>query len=237
LTVSGGSQTGDRVKSRPSRVMWPSEMRTAHSDAPLGVRSHNGTSAIVHGMVLSIILFCTSVYAIHYSGIHVLNLRILESVFHPHQEILPSTKPNHFASSSAKLIPGGSDKARLIPDHRQVDVIPIEREGTAGIEKNSPNPHNSGVLRPMLVQLRLEPNVGQYFSKWPALKTSIGMEGDHLSLIVAGRPRRALFPVSQTKFVIAGAKNGWIDFAPDDRGRIDSLCLVEQDKVVVAHPQ
>ena len=118
--------------------MWPSEMRTAHSDAPLGVRSHNGTSAIVHGMVLSIMLFCTTVYAIHYSGIHVLNLRILESVFHPHQEILPSTKPNHFASSSAKLIPGGSDKARLIPDHLQVDVIPIEREGTAGIEKNSP---------------------------------------------------------------------------------------------------
>src|ERR1700722_19945265 len=145
LTVSGGSQTGDRVKSRPSRVMWPSEMRTAHSDAPLGVRSHNGTSAIVHGMVLSIILFCTSVYAIHYSGIHVLNLRILESVFHPHQEILPSTKPNHFASSSAKLIPRVLTRRASFPTTCNSMSFPLNERVRLGLRRtrlNSPNPHN-----------------------------------------------------------------------------------------------
>src|SRR6266576_1262875 len=194
-------------------------------------------SAIVHGIVLSIILFSATVYAIHYSGIHIVNLRILESVFHPSPEILASTEPNHFASKSAELIPAGSDKPRLISDHLQLDVIPVERQRTAVIENNSPNPHKSAVLTSMLVQLRLEPYVGKYLSKWPALKISIDIEEDHLSLIVAGRPRRALSPVSQTKFVIAGARNGWIDFTPNDRGRIDSLCLVEQDKVIVAHRQ
>lgn len=57
------------------------------------------TSAIVHGMVLSIILFCTTGYAIRYSWIHVVNLRILESVFHPNQEKLLSTEPNRIAFS------------------------------------------------------------------------------------------------------------------------------------------
>jgi hypothetical protein len=196
------------------------------------------TSAIVHGMVLSIILFCTTVYAIRYSWIHVVNLRILESVFHPNQEISPSTNTNYFSSSSPEPIAPGSEKSRLLSDHLQVDVLPVEREDIVGIEEfTSRHPHNSAVLTPLLVQLRLETYVGKYLSKSPPLKISIGIEGDHLSLIVAGSPRRALSPVSQTKFVIAGAENGWIDFTPDNRGRIDSLCLVEQDKIIVAYRQ
>lgn len=93
------------------------------------------------------------------------------------------------------------------------------------------------MLAPNLVQFRLHSYIGKYRSERPALKISIDIEGDHLSVIVAGGRRRALSPVSQTKFVIAGAKNGWIDFTPDDRGRINSLCLVEQNKVIVAHRQ
>src|SRR4051794_33562505 len=133
------------------------------------------TSAIVHGMVLSILLFCTTAYAIRYSWIHVVNSRILESVFHPNQQTSPSTDPNQFVSSS--VIPGGSDRSHLISDHLQVDLVPIEREDTAGIERTSPNPEHYAGLRPMLVQLRLEAYVGKYLSKSPPSKISIGKEG------------------------------------------------------------
>ena len=196
------------------------------------------TSAIVHGMVLSIILFCTTVYAIRYSWIHVVNVRILESVFHPNQGVWPRTNTNDLSSSSPKPIPPASEKSQLISDHLQVDVIPVERASIVGIEgATSHQPHNSAVLTPLLIQLRLEAYVGKYLSEPPPLKISIGIEGDHLFLTVAGRPRRALSPVSQTKFVIAGAENGWIDFTSDNRGRIDSLCLVDQGKIIVAHRQ
>lgn len=195
------------------------------------------TSAIVHGMVLSIILFCTTVYGIRYSWIHVVNLRILESVFLPNQGILLTTNPNPLPSSSAERIPPGSDKSRLLSDHLQVEVVPVEREGSASIETTSPDPHNPARLTPILVQFRLEPYVGKYVSQSPSLRISIGVEGDHLSFIVAGRSRRALSPLSQTKFVIAGSKNSWIDFIADKRGRIGSLRLVEQGSAIVAHRQ
>ncbi len=43
--------------------------------------------------------------------------------------------------------------------------------------------------------------------------------------------------IKQTKFVIAGANDSWIDFIPDDRGRIENLSLLKQGKVIVAHRQ
>lgn len=195
------------------------------------------TSAIVHGVVLSIFLFCMSVYAIRYSWIHAINVGVLESVFHPNQRISKSTSPNYSSSSSAKPAPPDSEKSSFISDHMQVDVVPVERESTAGIEIISRDSHNSAVLAPVLIEFQLEPYVGKYLSKSPRLKISIGIDGDHLSLIVAGHPRRALSPVSQRKFVIAGAKNSSIEFTPDDRGRIDSLCLTEQGNIIVAHRQ
>ena len=71
------------------------------------------TSAIIHGMVLSIILFCTTVYAIRYSWIHMVNLSILERVFHPNQEISPRRNTTYFSSSSPKPSPeaGHRDKS------------------------------------------------------------------------------------------------------------------------------
>src|SRR5215472_7315700 len=91
------------------------------------------TSAIVHGMVLSILLFCTTVYEIRYSWIHVVNLTILESVFHANQQISPSTNANYFSSNSPRPIAHASDKSHLISNHLQVDVIPVERDGIVGL--------------------------------------------------------------------------------------------------------
>jgi hypothetical protein len=192
-------------------------------------------STIVYGMLFSILLFCTTVYAVRYSWIHVLELRTFETIFHPNQVISPSRDPNYFASSAANPAPRDSEKSRLIPDQLQVDVMPVERESTSGADKTSQAPHKSAALTQILVQFRLEPYVGKYLSQSPPLKISIGMEGDHLSLTVGGHPRRALSPVSQTRFLIGGAEKSWIEFATDDRGRIDSLRLVEQGNTIVAH--
>lgn len=195
-------------------------------------------SAIVHGMVLSVILFCSTLYAIRYSWIHVVNLGILENVFHSDQESWPSARANYQPSSSTKPKTLGSERSRLDSDHLQVDVIRVEREGMVGNEAFSARrPHNSAELTPVLLKLRLATYVGTYLSQSPALKIAIGAEGDHLYLVVAGGGRRALSPLSQTEFAIAGASDGRIEFSPDARGRIDSLCLVEAGKIIVAHRQ
>lgn len=194
------------------------------------------TSAIVHGMVLSLLLFCTTAYAIRYSWIHVVNLSILESVLHSNQDISSKANTSYSSSSSTETIARRFEKPRTIPDHLHVDVIPVERRHIAGTEAfTSRDLHNTAALAPVLVQLRLENYVGTYLSKSPPFKISISIEGDHLSLVVSRRPRLALSPVSQTKFGIAGARDGWVNFTLDDRGRSDSLCLVDQGKIIVAN--
>lgn len=195
------------------------------------------TSAIVNGTVLSLILFCLTCFAIRYSWIHVLQVHIREISFDSKQQIRPS---DYSAPSSNQPIAVDSEKSHLISEQLQVDVIPVEPEGTSGIEKmTSRNPDDSAVFAPapVVIQLRLELYTGKYISHSPPLKISIGREGDHLSLVVAGRSRRALSPVSQTKFAVAGANDGWVEFTPDDRGRFRSLSLFQSGNVIVAQRQ
>ena len=227
------SRLGIAITSRPN-------IETTSNGGPSFATINNfrpRMSAIVHGLLLSTLLFCMSVYAIRYSWIHVINVGALESVFHPNQRISTSTSPNYSSSSSAEAAPFDSKKSRFISETMQVDVIPVEGESTARIETTSRNSHHSAVPTPVLIQFQLEPYVGNYLSRSPRLKISIGIDGDHLSVIVAGHPQRALTPVSQRKFVIAGAKNSSIEFTPDDDGTIDSLCLTEENSMIVAHRQ
>jgi hypothetical protein len=55
------------------------------------------TSAVIHGAVLSLILFCMTVIAIRYSWIHVLNLHIREIGTDWDQQVRPQTRPGHSA--------------------------------------------------------------------------------------------------------------------------------------------
>src|SRR5579863_4006661 len=57
-------------------------------------------SAVVHGMVLSLALFCTTAFAIRYSWIHVLHVQIRAVSFDPKLQIHPNMSPDDLRGTS-----------------------------------------------------------------------------------------------------------------------------------------
>jgi hypothetical protein len=176
-------------------------------------------SAIVNGAVLSLILFCMTVFAIRYSSIHVLNLRIPGIAVNPSQQIGPQTR-------------------------LQFDVIPTEPEGIQRktIASSSPRRPAAAVTRGATIWL--DPYVGKYISNYPPAKISIQIEGDpirgdhlSLSLAAAGHPSLALSPESPARFIIVGAENSYVDFTADAEGRICCLSFVANGNAVTAQRQ
>jgi hypothetical protein len=175
------------------------------------------TSAIINGVVLSLILFCMSVFAVRYSWIHILNLRIPRVAVNPSQQVGPQTR-------------------------LQLDVIPTEPEGIQSKTIASSGFHTSAApVRTRGVTIWLDPYVGKYISNYPPAKISIEIEGDplrgnhlSLSLAAAGRPSLALSPVSPARFVIDGAENSYVDFTADGQGRICCLSLVVNGNAITA---
>lgn len=223
-----------------SPVRSPSD--DIHSFVTLGTFRPR-TSALIHGTVLSLTLFCITGFAIRYSWIHVLHVRIREISFDSDRPVHPKTSPDDLRGhSEVQPKPAAdSDAASLVPEHLQVDVMPVEQEGTnvgeamksVGGRPSAPRSQALG----MTVQLRFESYVGKYTSTSPRVKILIEVEGEHLSLNIAGHPPRALSPVSQMRFAITGAENGWVEFTPDDRGKIRGLHLAEAGNLVTAERQ
>lgn len=90
----------------------------------------------------------------------------------------------------------------------------------------------------------LDQYVGEYVSDNPPEKISIQIEGDapgdnHLSLSLtgAGHSSLALTPASQTKFIILGVRNSYVDFTSDAQGEICCLSLVVNGKAITARRQ
>ncbi len=173
-------------------------------------------SAIINGAVLSLILFCMSVFAIRYSWIHVLNLRIPRVVVNPSQQV-------------------GSQR------RQQFDVIPTEPEGIQSKTIASSSPLTPAAPVRTRGVIWLDPYVGKYISKYPPAKISIQVEGDpfrgdhlSLSLAAAGHPSLALSPVSPARFVIDGAENSYVDFTADAQGRICCLSFVVNGNAIIA---
>ena len=146
-----------------------------------------GASAIIHGALLSLILFYMTVFAIPYSWNYDSNVRIPGSAGDPPQPLRrDSTK------ASERL---------------QIDVIPTESadpqsKTVASSSLRAP----AAPVRTRGVRILLDPYVGKYISNYPAATISIQIEGDplrgshlSLSLAAAGHPGLALSPVSRTE--------------------------------------
>ncbi|HEX5316999.1 MAG TPA: hypothetical protein VFX22_10155, partial [Candidatus Kapabacteria bacterium] len=89
--------------------------------------------------------------------------------------------------------------------------------------------------------ISLDQYVGEYISKNSAEKISIQIEGDapsdnHLTFSTAGSEHSslALTPLSQTRFVILGVQNSYVDFTADAQGKICCLSLVVNGNAVSA---
>ncbi len=170
-------------------------------------------SAVIHGALLSLILFYMTVVAIPYSWIHILNLHFPETAGDPTQPF----------SRDSKKSSGGL----------QVDVIPAESgyPQTKPIASSSPRTPAPPV-RTRGATIWLDPYVGSYISNYSGEKIWIQIEGDpganHLSISLAGSGHSgfALSPVSPTKFMIAGVEKSYVVFTADFQGRICCLSWV-----------
>jgi hypothetical protein len=177
-------------------------------------------SAIIHGTLLSLVLFYTTVFGIRYSWIHVLHLHI----------------PEVAADSSTQLLLD----SKKSPQQLQVDVIPTEANQADDAQSKtiaSASARTSvAPIRPPRAMIWLDQYVGEYVSNHPPARIWIQIAGDHLSLAAVGQ-RSTLSPTSRTRFVIVGGENSYVDFTSDARGEICCLSLVANGKVITAQRQ
>jgi len=202
------------------------------------------TSAMIHGTVLSLTLFCVTCFAIRYSWIRVLHVQIPGVSYDNYVSIHPAASPSDLRGKTGST--DGVDKttaksqSNLISEHLQVDVLPVVAQPAA---KTSPSPNlNSQSIAPTVplaaavatLHLRLDSYVGTYVSHNPNTKIAVGIEGDHLSIRVLGRPKRALSPISETTFVVAGTNDHWVEFVPDINGKMRQLRLFQDGQSITA---
>ena len=182
-------------------------------------------SAVIHGALLSLILFYMTVLAIPFSWIHILNLRFPEIAGDPTQSL--------------------SWNSRKSSERLQLDVLPTGSDVSQTKPNASSSPHApAGPVQPHRVVISLDLYVGEYVSNHPPAKISIQIEGDplrgnhlSLSLAAAGHPSLALSPVSPARFVIGGLENSYVDFTADAQGRICRLSFVVNGNAITAQRQ
>jgi len=182
------------------------------------------TSAMIHGALVSLILLYMTVFAVPYSWMHVLNLHIPEAG-NPNEQL-----SRHAEKPSA---------------HLEVDVIPTEADDPQSKTIASRRPQRlAAIMPPSRPTILLDQYVGNYISKHPPAKISIQIEGDSLaerlslSMTSTGHLSLVPSPVSPGRiFVIVGAEQSYVDFTADVQGRIRSLSLVLDGKVITAQRQ
>ena len=187
-------------------------------------------AAFVNGLLLSLAVFCLTCIAIRYSWIHVLHVRIPEVQFER-----PSWNPPRGASSSqtpimtkrpTPLPPGnpttaGSGTLPQVPlpaaiEARHGRAVAAQQTNAAKAEHRPPLSNveastTAGTDEPLQLY------EGTYVVDSPAkLKIVITAEEENLVMRVSGQPRLTLAPVSETKFVVSGMEDCWVEFMRSD---------------------
>jgi hypothetical protein len=202
------------------------------------------TSAMIHGTVISITLFCMTCFAIRYSWIRVLHVQIPGVSYDSYLSINRGASPGELrgraASSGRKNTATANSPAEsnLISEHLQVDVLPVEAQPAV------PNPppeklNSQSITEPLSASvaplyLSLESYIGTYVSHKPSAKIAVGIEGDHLTIRLVGQPKRALSPVSETTFMMTGTNDHWVEFVPDANGKMRQLRLFKSGESITA---
>ncbi|HEV2401718.1 MAG TPA: hypothetical protein VGS27_32590 [Candidatus Sulfotelmatobacter sp.] len=208
------------------------------------------TSAVIHGMVLSITLFSLTCFAIRYSWIHVLHVQIPEVAFDPYLAIHPAASPSELRGTRAPAVPQQStspandEDSHLISPHLQIDVMPVEAdrpkpslEASDQIAQSVSSSATGASRSGTVLQIDLHAYVGTYVSRSPQVKISISIRDGNLLMKIADEPRRTLTPLSETAFVSERGEYGRIEFFPDAKGRMSQLQLLQKGRRITADRQ
>lgn len=216
------------------------------------------SAALLNGLVLSLAVFCLTCFAIRYSWIHVLHVRIPEVQFERPSWVPPSPRTSGMSPILEKPL------APLPPIHKAPSVTtvpatpalpqippPVE---TVSHRRSTRNSGHTNAVRPQSnlqisnqlaetsveAELPLEPYEGTYVVDSPAkLTIVIATEEDSLMMSISGQAGLGLAPISETKFTVEGLQNCWIEFTPGDATspRMRELQLSCNGNSYVAHRQ
>jgi len=192
------------------------------------------SSAVINGLVLSAAVFCMTCFAIRYSWIHVLHVRIPEVQFErpswtPPKDTISGTSPTLKQTPippSPETRTPPSDSATSAPSQAPppAATAPQRRTDRAAGQPDTARPQykpqvsNQQGRITSAAELPLKSYEGTYVADSPAnLRIVITVEDEDLMMSVSGQAGLTLAPVSETKFVVQGIENCWIEFAPGSR--------------------
>lgn len=189
------------------------------------------SAAVINGLVLSLAIFCMTCFAIRYSWIHVLHVRIPEVQFERSSWIPPK---GAISGSSPALkqtpIPPPPEKRIPASDSATPALSQVPPPAAAAPERGTdraagqpdtarpqykPHVSNQQARTTSAAELPLKSYEGTYVVDSPAkLRIVITVEDENLMMSMSGQPRLTLAPLSETKFAVQGIENCWIEFAP-----------------------
>lgn len=207
------------------------------------------TAAMIHGVVLATSLFILTCFAIRYSRIRVLHIRVPALEF-------ANPIPSHSAASPSSLRgtptpapPTNEQKADSsrsdgLSDHLYVEPLPVEAEELVPTETvvNSKSTLRSelagtpvAVLRTLEINLRLY--TGMYASHSSRTTIIVRIRGDQLVIKVGGELERTISPISKTTFTVNGSSNTEVEFGSESNGKFHRLRLSNAGTQIVAERQ
>jgi len=184
------------------------------------------SSAVINGLVLSLAVFCMTCFAIRYSWIHVLHVRIPEIQFEHPSWIPPKITTGGASPALQKTsIPPPPQKRTSPATSALLQVpppaAPQRRTDRDAAQSNTAPPQykpqlsNQQSRTASAAELPLQLYEGTYVVDSPAnLRIVITLADENLMMSMAGKATLTLAPVSETKFLVEGIDNCWIEFAP-----------------------
>jgi hypothetical protein len=203
-------------------------------------------TAVMQGAVLSITLFSLTCFAIRYSWIHILHVRIPETQFESAQSIHPGASPSELRGATSKAEAKNSSRPALSDEEPsserlKVDVLPVEAApawaSTEASDTNaqqvasaSPQPSGSAIH----LEINLEAYAGTYFAHSSDSRILIDIKDDNLVMTAGNKPARMLSPLSETSFLLSGNDGSWIRFDREHGRRFQQLHLFQGGQETVA---
>ena len=178
------------------------------------------SSAVMNGLVLSLAIFCMTCFAIRYSWIHVLHVRIPEVQFERSSWIPPKGAISGTSPTLQKTPPVVSATPALSQVPPPAAAAPQRHAARAAGQPDTrpqykPRVSNQPARTTPAAELPLQSYEGTYVVDSPTnLRIVITVEDENLMMSMPGQARLTLAPMSETKFVVQGIENCWIEFAP-----------------------
>jgi len=198
------------------------------------------TAAVLHGLALSILLFCATCFAIRYSWIHVLHIQIPEFELDRSLPVSPASRTSLSRAIPKPIAPPNSPKEQQsVSEHLSVEVLPVEAKyGGSSPSATKLNSQSSGDRSPakvvVVLELRLNNYAGKYKAQSSGITIKVAVHDHQLVMEFAGGPTRTLSPYSETTFGIEGSPDSRIEFVPGTDGRMREMHLLEHGEHVVA---